>query len=123
MTAGHAVLAVIAVAGRLGGHRIPGPPSGYTRSRFHNHSGRLVSQHHGINAAAAADPALGVGVHVGAAYAHSLDADLDFARTGLGLSGLSQPEAPEPDQFGDAHRDYFDPFPACGGLFMVSFAM
>src|SRR5258708_17209886 len=123
MAAGRAGFAVITIERRLAGRRIPGPPSGYTRSRFHNHSGRLVSQHHGIDAAAAADPALGVGVHVGAAYAHGLDADLHFARTGLGLSGLGQPEAPEPDQFGDAHRDYFDPFPESGGLFLVSFAM
>src|SRR6266702_716194 len=119
MAAGHAVLAVIAVERRLASHRIPGPPSGDARSRFHNHSGRLVSQHHGIDAAATADPALGVGVHVGAAYAHRLHADLHFALTWLGLSGRNQPEAPESDQFGDAHRDYFDPFPECGGLFMV----
>src|SRR5205823_4441980 len=123
MAAGQAVLAVIAVDGGFEGSRVAGLPAGYSRPGLDDDAGRLVAEHHRVNARRIADSAFGIGVHVGAADADRLDAHLNFACPGRRDRATHELKLTLSDQLGDASPGHFDPLPGCGAFRRVSFAM
>ncbi len=106
VVAGAAEFAMVAVDGGLERRAVARRPAGDAWSRLMNHAGRLVPQHHWVDAGRVAHPAFRIGMHVGTADAHRIDADLHFAGAGIGQRALHQAELPQAAQLGNAvvHR-------------------
>ena len=107
----------------LFGLSVAGLPAGYSRPGLDDDAGRLVAEHHRVNARRIADSAFGVSVHIGAADADRLDAHLNFACPGRRDRAIHELKLTLSDQLGDASPGHFDPLPGCGAFRSVSFAM
>ena len=103
MMPAEAELAVVAIVRRLQRAAVARGQARHACARLHDPPRRLVSQQHRVHIGAAAHRALGVGVHVRAAHAHSLNPDLHFARSGIVDLHLHQPEFQGSNQFRCAH--------------------
>src|SRR5258708_27620259 len=78
--AGHAKLAMIAVDGGFQNRPITRGPARHSMSGLYYDSGRLMSQHHRVEARCIADSAFGEIMQIGSADANGLDGDLNLAR-------------------------------------------
>src|SRR5258707_11888961 len=78
--AGHAKLAVIAVDGGLQNRTIARGPARHSGTSPYYNSGRLMSQHHRIEARCIPDSAFGEVMQIGSADSNGFDGDLNLAR-------------------------------------------
>jgi hypothetical protein len=78
-----------------------------TGACFDDDARGLMPEQHGIDIEHAADRALGVGMHIGPAHTHRLNADLDFAGAGIVNWHVNKPECQGSNEFGSAHRIFF----------------
>ena len=100
-------LAVVAIKRGLERSAVVRSQSGHTGACLHDPSRGLVPEHHRVDIGSAADRALGVGMQIGPADAHSLDPDLHFTRSGIFNRHVGKPECQGSDEFRSSHRMLF----------------